>query len=238
MVYVPRQAWHGLRNTGTGLLQITWTSAPPGIEGFFRELSRLSAPADAAAVQAIAQRHGIEFRPESEPSGEPPASGHRRRRRHRGRGRGLAKGPQGQPSQSQTPQQPPTARAGQAQAVGVPERSAGTHRRHRRRRRGSRRDQGTVAAPHAPTPQPQRPSTPPVVKGVPERPAAATPIARQKREGGRHRRGRVKEVYMGGRWVQVEGEGPVIAPGKDQSRHTRKGTQKGDEPSGPLSVPL
>ena len=64
LLYIQRQAWHGVRNTGTGLLQLMWTVTPPGLEEFFRELSRVSGQADTATIQAIAQRHGIEFRPE------------------------------------------------------------------------------------------------------------------------------------------------------------------------------
>ena len=60
-VYVPRGAWHSLQNTGTGLLQIVWVSAPAGIEQLFREISpQDGALLDATALQAIAQRHGME----------------------------------------------------------------------------------------------------------------------------------------------------------------------------------
>ncbi|MDP3703272.1 MAG: cupin domain-containing protein, partial [Candidatus Omnitrophota bacterium] len=83
MLYVPRNAWHGLRNTGTGLLQFTWTSAPPGIEEFFREVSRLGASSDAAAVQAIAQRHGMEFHPSGEAATVTSAAAGPRRRHRR-----------------------------------------------------------------------------------------------------------------------------------------------------------
>ena len=65
MLSAPRQAWHGLRNTGTGILQIAWVCAPSGIQEFFRELARSGAAAQGAALQEIAQRHGIEFRPDT-----------------------------------------------------------------------------------------------------------------------------------------------------------------------------
>jgi mannose-6-phosphate isomerase-like protein (cupin superfamily) len=181
MLYVPRQAWHGLRNTGTGLLQFTWTAAPPGIEEFFRELSRLGPQADAAARQAVTSRYGIEFHPEGEGEAGPPPGRHRRRR-HRGR-RG------GRPS-------PPAAAVTTAQPQAAPPAA-------------SRRPQPSKAGPRRP---PGRP---------------------------RHRRGRIKEVYMEGRWVQVSGEGPVIAPGRDRPREGGSRAERDeDTPSGPLSVPL
>ena len=52
-------------------------------------------------------------------------------------------------------------------------------------------------------------------------------------------RGRVKEVYIDGRWVQVTGEGPVIAPGRARPGPGRKaGRDDDDSPGGPLSVAL
>src|SRR3989338_73588 len=98
MLYVPRNAWHGLRNTGTGLLQFTWTSAPPGIEEFFREVSRLGASSDAAAVQAVAQRHGLEFHPTGETVAATESATGQRHRRRRGRGGGGRGQPQAQPT--------------------------------------------------------------------------------------------------------------------------------------------
>ena len=46
MIYAPKQTWHGLQNTGTGMLQILWVSAPPGLEAYYRDLSRLGPSAD------------------------------------------------------------------------------------------------------------------------------------------------------------------------------------------------
>lgn len=169
MLYVPRGTWHGLRNTGTGVLQITWTAAPPGIEAFFRELSRLGRAADPKAIQELGQRHGIEFSSSGQPTktaavASEPRHGRRRRRRGRRRGRSSP---------------PPPAPQGQA----VP--------------------------PSAPHPAPE---TAPA-------PSKATPPAAQRpRHDGAH----VKEVYMGGRWIRVVGEGPVIAPGPERSPHRRK----------------
>ncbi len=231
MVVVPRQAWHSLRNTGTGTLQVVWTSAPPGMEAFFRELAALKDASDPSALQALAQRHGVEFSPEGEPAGQAGAS----RRHHRGRqGRGR---PQPQPPQAARPEVPQvvsTPVPPQPQtAAPSPEGQPRRHRRHRGR--GRRAGAPTAAAPA----QPGRGApTPPAVPPPQARPAAP----RGPQRGGRGRGGRrprVREVYMGGRWVQVQGEGPVIAPGRQQSG--RRGSKQGgddDPPAARLSVPL
>ena len=231
MLYVPRNAWHGLRNTGTGLLQFTWTSAPPGIEEFFREVSRLGASSDAAAVQAVALRHGMEFHPAGEAAtATETVPGHRRRRHRRG-GRGGGRGP-AQPSPAAVQPVPPSiappARPQPAAAPvsGQPQR--GPRRRHRRRQ--GRPPQPATTGASAPSATPARPSPPVKAAGT-----AAAP--RRQRGGSRRYRGRVKEVYMDGRWVQVTGEGPVIAPGREGPRHGRLAKDE-DTPSGPLSVPL
>ena len=214
MLYVPRGAWHGLRNTGTGTLQIAWVSAPAGLEAFFRDLSRAGASptASAQALQELAQRHRVEFRQAADAPRQP--SGRRRGRRGGHRNRGGGRQPSGwrhslagkdssgsvgltrRVSALPSPT-PPT--------VGVP---------------------GSVAGPRA---------TPPAAPAQhPSRPAAG----RQRPPRGRHRR-RVREVYMGGRWVQVEGEGPVIAPGSDRSERRGPKPDGDDEPPDiRLSVPL
>jgi hypothetical protein len=292
-VYVPRQAWHGLRNTGTGVLQITWTSAPPGIEQFFRELSQVGASPDAAAFQKIAQRHGIEFRPEGQPAGTgAPSSGQRRRRRHRGgRGRSLGKGHQEQPSQGQQtqpaapsippPREPRLSRRGgmgtgvlaKREADGTPPVRVGgsiptpplqtvalsptvqpavgqgRRRRRSRHRRGAGQEGARGARTSLSTPTLQRQqSSPPTQRSVvgegsaPDgHPSGRPPqsSARGPRRGERRRRsGHVKEVYMGGRWIRVVGEGPVISPGPEQSGRSRQGAREDDTPPGPLSVSL
>ena len=205
MVYVPRQAWHSLRNTGTGLLQIAWTSVPPGIEEFFRELSHLGGSASPAAILEIAKRHGIEFPQDGQaPVAGAPAKGSRRRRhRHRG-GRGGGRG--GQPSQRRPPQETPSPRPSTAAAQG---------------RGGSGGSAGPRAGPRPSAPLP--PAPPPAQAPPPQaaRSARNRPGTRRPPHSRRH----VKEVYMGGRWVQVVGEGPVIAPGHGRSEsqgQTRK----------------
>lgn len=226
MLYVPRNAWHGLRNTGTGLLQFAWTSAPPGIEEFFREVSRLGASSDAAAVQAIAQRHGMEFHPSGEVAvAAVPGTGLRHRRHRRGRGGGGRGQSQTQPTPVAAQAAPPAlASPARSQPTAAP--VAGQPRRGRRPRHRGRhgRPSQPAATPGASSPPPK-----------PLRPPTAAP----RRQGGasRHYRGRVKEVYMDGRWVQVTGEGPVIAPGHEGPRRGRSPKDE-DTPSGPLSVAL
>ncbi len=99
-VTVPRGVWHDLRNTGTGVFQCVWVSAPPGFEAYVRELAQTGA----AGAQDIARRHGVEFReagpaaPAATTGVAPPASappggqGRRpgRRRRRGGKGRRRA----------------------------------------------------------------------------------------------------------------------------------------------------
>ena len=205
VLYAPRQAWHGLRNTGTGVLQLTWVSAPAGLEGFFRELSRSGAAADAATLRDIAQRHGIEFRPGGEPAA-PQAPGPRPRRHRRG-GRGRQRGAarQGQPSAGPPPQ--PAVAAPSAPSPPPQPDQPGLGRRRRRHRRGRH------GAPPSP-PQPSgAPSASPPAKGGPPQ-AQARPAPRGKR---RSRFGRVKEVYMGGKWIRVVGEGPIISTGRESA---------------------
>lgn len=219
MIYAPKQVWHGLRNTGTGLLQVTWLSAPAGIQEFFRELARSGASAQGAVLQEIAQRHGIELRPDTaEPMPAPTGPGRGRRRRRRGgRGRRGTAAPVGQPPQAAAPAapaiapapQPAPAAAGQppgggpstalpgppftkAGAGGAPSRAKSRDGGRKRRRRRGRA--GPAAQPRPQAAKPAPPST-----------------GRPRREGRRGFRRRVKEVYMGGRWVRVTGEGPVIS---------------------------
>ena len=91
MLHVPKQAWHSLRNTGTGLLQVTWIAAPPGLEDFFRELAQQGPSVDAAARDEIAKRHGVEFGAPRAPREQPVGAPRRHRRGHRPRGRRPAR---------------------------------------------------------------------------------------------------------------------------------------------------
>lgn len=271
-VYVPHEAWHGLRNTGTGILQLTWTSAPAGLEEFFRELSRAGSSADAATIQQIAQRHGVEFRPSAEPDLAGAAPGRGRRRRHRGgkehrRARVLKPPltpavstlasheppvasapvePQGKssfphpsgwgnpsdsvpaPSGRHPEQGPPAENRGPRRGATPPAPSAPTQTRRRRGRRGRGRG--------------HRPASPVAAPAARRSPAAPKPSATPAPSRSRsrpHRRRHVKEVYMGGRWVQVSGEGPVIAPGQERPGPAGQRPPRDDDtPAGPLTVPL
>lgn len=101
-ITVPRGVWHDLRNTGTGLFQCVWVSAPAGLEAYVRELAQ-AGTAGAPGAQDIAQRYGVELReagsvapgataPGAALVGAPPAGRGRRsgRRRRGGKGRRRA----------------------------------------------------------------------------------------------------------------------------------------------------
>jgi mannose-6-phosphate isomerase-like protein (cupin superfamily) len=63
-VYVPRQVWHGITNTGTEPLYILETTSPPGPENVFREVSQLSAPADKETLVQIVAKYGARMKDE------------------------------------------------------------------------------------------------------------------------------------------------------------------------------
>lgn len=229
MLSVPRQAWHGLRNTGTGALEFAWVAAPAGFEVFARALSRLGPAPDAAAVQELAHRHGIEYRPGGGPVQPPP------RGRRRGRG-GRRRGTRPQTAAAQPPAHAPgpspsvPSRPVTAPAIPSGQTPPGASSPRRRRRRRGRGGKGGGQPPAQRAAQLSAPQT---------RPSPAPRGPRQERSRGGRRQGRgwgrVKEVYMGGRWVRVSGEGPVIASGAEEGRRRRG---EGDEPMGPLTVPL
>lgn len=268
MLYVPRGAWHSLRNTGTGALEIAWASSPPGVEDYFRDLSHVGASPSAQALQELAQRHRIEFRQATE---APAASGHRHHgrrggRRHRG-GRGPASS--AAPGQgtivSSTSAQPSSTASGVSGVGPAPSTtpaapaasSAPRGRRRRRRGHGGSRQPsglrhslagedsaGSVAGQQLTPPatvqrrreegaRPPAPVTPAPASG------SARPDVGRQRSSRRPRPRRVREVYMGGRWIQVEGEGTVIAPGRMGPEHRgRKRGEKDEPPNTPLSVSL
>ena len=251
MVYVPRQAWHGLRNTGTGILEILWTSAPPGIELFFREYARLGDAPSLTALQELAQRCGMELAPPGEAAAiiTPSAPRRGRHRRHRGHGdRGhqrdasqatLQESSPGVSRESTSQEQPGPTVASTPPAISSapvlsPVATATTPDRPRRKRhrRGGRGAKPPVSGS---APAVARPAQPAPKAAVLSRPSSRLP--RRDRRG---RSGRVKEVYMGGRWVPVVGEGPMIAPGREYSRRSGGGAKGGDDdtPAGPLTVPL
>ena len=255
ILFVPRGAWQGLRNTGTGALQFVWVASPPGLELFFRDLSRLGASPSLEALQEVTQRHGIELRAPGAP-GAPAAvvagaSG--QRRRHRGGRRHHNRQGTAAPTAMSSPAGPSSA---PEPAASVPPTAASpairsaapsvAPRRHRGRRggRGRRRAGGGAvlgsSAASAPPASRQAAggasaaSSPPSASGS-ARPGGARP--RSSRSRPHWRRG--KEVYMGGKWVRVEGEGPMIAPGSGRpARRASKPDEDDDPPSIRLSVPL
>ncbi len=232
---VPRNTWFGVRNISNGNLQLAWV-ASPGLEAFFRDLSAAGASPTAQLLAELARRHRIELSSAAETQ-QAPAEPHRRGRRRGRRGRGGST-PPGVPRSAA----PPPARHGaSAPAPGAgtapasaPEVSGAPHRR-RRRRRGRR---GRGPRPGAPQARRAPAAGPPS-----DQPQGSTPSSGRPREG-RQRPGRgrpyrrSKEVYMGGQWVRVEGEGPAIAPGSSRSRPRHKSDEDDGPPGGPLTVPL
>ena len=183
LIHVPKQSWHTLRNTGTGELKILWASAPPGMEEFLREFAKQSPTVEPSALQALAQRYGMELRLDepAAPAGTPRA--HPRRRRHRG------------PRRDQRPGQP--AREMRAQS----------------------------------TPPPPAATPPPPPSLAAPRPAPEAPLRPPPRERPRPAE-HPKEVYMGGRWVTVSGEGPVVSLGPQRPRHRGRRPGRRDRPTG------
>ena len=246
MLYVPRGTWHSVRNTGTGVLQIAWVSSPPGLEDFFRDLSRAGASPSAQAFQELAQRHKIELR-QAIDAPTPVGRRHRGRRggrRHHGgreSARAATPGPDviASPTSAQ-PFSPAVASSGVGPTPSITPAApatSGAPRGHRRRRRGGAGQRSTPPA----VAQARREEGAGVSSSLTPASTAesARPGADRQRSSRRHRPRHVREVYMGGRWIRVEGEGPVIAPGRMGSEHRRPKRGENDEPPNtPLSVSL
>ena len=240
LVFVPRGTWQGLRNTGTGLLQFVWVASPPGQETLFRELGRAGSAPSPEALQEIAQRHGLEFRaPGVTPSpAEAPVSGGRRRhrggRRHRGRDRAAAPtAPSAQALAAASMTPAPAAPPSSATASPVVPGDASRKRRHRGGR-GRRRG----AAPSGGAPPPAASPSSPAAPARRQETKGGASAAGRRRSGRPHFRGRPKEVYMGGQWVRVQGDEPVIAPGREQMRRRAKPSDDDEPPGASLTVPL
>lgn len=194
--------WYGLRNTGTGLFQVVWVG-PQELFSFFRSLSQANQPLDPSALAALAQPHGIEFQSGSEALLAPMIRPQRGpfRQHHRGRFRQAKQTPpqstaSGEaPSTAAMPVQPPPAPQISSTASAVPgSPSPRPNRRfNNRNRRGSRGSSPAAAA-------------------KPAEPSSRSPIRRpSSRKPSRY--GRTKEVFMGGKWVRVSGDGPIVASG-------------------------
>jgi len=215
MVEVPAGIWHSLKNTGTGAIVMVWVAAP-SVEHFWRDSAAVGAAPSAEALREMLERHGVELQEGSAALSESPqpARGRRRRRRRR---HGAAAGERG------------TAASAPAQSVPAPEASAdapasplappsqgargelGRKPRRRRRRRGGSRAAAEQAGPPKSAPPPAAAEAGKTPRG------GRGPRDRDRGRGrGRRRGGRVREVYVEGRWVPVEGGGPVIALGRDK----------------------
>jgi quercetin dioxygenase-like cupin family protein len=66
-IYVPRGVWHGVETQKEGI-DLLWIVTPPGLEGFFREISSpIGSPPKAltpAQIQDIGHKHGVKFKPQ------------------------------------------------------------------------------------------------------------------------------------------------------------------------------
>ncbi|HEX8773102.1 MAG TPA: cupin domain-containing protein [Pyrinomonadaceae bacterium] len=65
-VYIPHGVWHGVETKDTSI-NLLWVVTPPGLEGFFREISsslgalpKLLTPAQ---IEDIGHKHGVRFKP-------------------------------------------------------------------------------------------------------------------------------------------------------------------------------
>lgn len=65
-IYIPHGVWHGVE-TQSGGISLLWVVTPPGLEGFFREISTPpGAPPKVltpAQIEDIGHKHGVRFKP-------------------------------------------------------------------------------------------------------------------------------------------------------------------------------
>lgn len=184
---VPRNTWCEMRNTGTGLLQLIWTASASTFLDFFRAWSQaLETGSGSVDFKAIGQRYDLEFGESAK-----PAAGTKPPLRHKHWKRNRQRGPKAAPVLSSPPQAAtPATTAPPVLAAAQPPVS----------------QQVPSVPKQAPAQETSRRQKLPRQSAKPPKP----PL-RGKRPSGRHRRS--KMVYMGGRWVEVTGEGPVIAQG-------------------------
>ena len=66
-VFVPEGVWHGVENSGAGILHLIWIITPPGLEEMFRGISAPPGaerrPLTSDDFVALARRHGMLVRP-------------------------------------------------------------------------------------------------------------------------------------------------------------------------------
>ena len=200
-IHIPKESWYGLCNTGTGALEVTWTSVPAGVEEWFRELSRLGDTPDPSRLQHVSQQQAVELGAENQLSSGKPGRAPRPRR-----------GPRAMPQPASHPPSPSVPAAGAITAPGAesPAPLAAEH--------ASAKDRQAVAGARPGSDQPRRWNRrprhrPPAPMGgrTAQPPGPATSTSRRPEPRGQRRR--FKEVYMNGRWVRVAGDGLVISPG-------------------------
>jgi quercetin dioxygenase-like cupin family protein len=66
VIYVPKSAWHGFDNVSSELL-LLWVVAPPGLDGFFREIASMPGeapkpPLSLGQLNDMAAKYGTLFR--------------------------------------------------------------------------------------------------------------------------------------------------------------------------------
>lgn len=65
-IYIPHGVWHGVETQGKGV-SLLWVVTPPGLEGFFREISTPpGVPPKGftpAQIEEIGRKHGVRFKP-------------------------------------------------------------------------------------------------------------------------------------------------------------------------------
>lgn len=225
-VVVPTGQWYGLRNTGTGLFQIVWV-APASLVSFYRSVGQAAQPLEASALQSLAEPFGIEFQPAGAVAVQQHVSRprHPRRRFHRPdrkeRPQAAQPPPAPQPIAELTLAPVPIVNEPEViQPVSMPpvevKPAQGRPDPNRRHRNRSRRH----GPPRTALPQSESGAAKTEVPSAEPTTTASTPSSTRppsRRQPGRNRPsgryGHTKEVFMGGRWVKVSGEGPIIASG-------------------------
>jgi quercetin dioxygenase-like cupin family protein len=61
-IFIPKGVWHGVEKTASDT-HLLWIVTPPGLEGFFREVSSAPKPITLEQRNEIAKKHGTTFKP-------------------------------------------------------------------------------------------------------------------------------------------------------------------------------